>query len=77
MAVLFVVSAHRTSLTIQRIKSNVTPSGYFFYGSFLLFMFRVYHGFLSVHGSLVVTCCGRANLLALLYVMVGLKIANY
>ena len=37
--------------------------------SFLLFMFRVCNAFLSVHCSLVVTCCERANLLALLCVM--------
>ena len=36
---------------------------------FLLFMFRVRHAVLSVHGSLVVTCWVRADLLALLYVM--------
>ena len=38
---------------------------------FLLFMFRVCHAFLSVHCSLVVTCWERANLLALLYVMLS------
>ena len=32
-------------------------------------MFRVYHAFLSVRCSLVVTCWERAGLLALLYVM--------
>ena len=37
--------------------------------SFLLFMFRVCHAFMSVHCSLVVTCWERADLLALLYVM--------
>ena len=36
---------------------------------FLLFMFRVYHAFVSVHCSLVVTCWKRAGLLTLLYVM--------
>ena len=35
----------------------------------LLFMFGVCHAFLSVHCSLVVTCCERADLLALLCVM--------
>ena len=40
-----------------------------FGGSFLLFMFRACHIFLSVHGSLVFTCWERADLLALLYVM--------
>ena len=38
-------------------------------GSFLLFMFRVNHAFLSVHCSLVVTCWERVNLLALVCVM--------
>ena len=37
--------------------------------SFLLFMFRVCHAFLSIHCSLVVTCLERASLLALLCVM--------
>ena len=37
----------------------------FFYGSFLLIMFRVSHAFVSVHCSLVVTCWERADLLAL------------
>ena len=32
-------------------------------------MFRVCHAFMSVHCSLVVTCCERADLFALLYVM--------
>ena len=32
-------------------------------------MFCVCHAFLSVHCSLVVTCWGRADLLALLFVM--------
>ena len=41
----------------------------FFCGSFLLFMFRVCHAFLSVHCSLMITCWGRANFLVLLYVM--------
>ena len=45
------------------------PKGCFFCGSFLLFMFRVCHAFLSVHCSLVVTCWERAGHLALLYVM--------
>ena len=39
------------------------------YGSFVLFMFRVCHAFLSVQCSLVVTCSEKANLLALLCVM--------
>ena len=34
----------------------------------LLFMFRVCRAVLSVHCSLVVTCCERAGLLTLLYV---------
>ena len=32
-------------------------------------MFRVCHAFLSVYCSLVVICCEKANLLALLYVV--------
>ena len=36
---------------------------------FLLFMFRVCHACLSVKCSLVVTCWGRAILLALLFVV--------
>ena len=56
---------------------------WFFCGSFLLFVFRVFHTVLSVHCSfvvavmwlqscgcsLVVTCCERADLLALLCVI--------
>ena len=37
--------------------------------SFLFFMFRVCHVFLSVHCSLVETCWKSADLLALLYVV--------
>ena len=48
---------------------NVFPRRCFFCGSFLLFMFRVCHAFLSVHCSLAVTCWERADLLAFLYVM--------
>ena len=43
--------------------------GCFFCGSFLLFMFRVCHAFLSVHCSLVVIGWERADLLAPLCVM--------
>ena len=43
--------------------------GICFCGSFLLFMFRLCHVFLSVYYSLVVTCWEKADLLALLYVM--------
>ena len=35
----------------------------------MLFMFLACHAFLSVNRSLVVTCCERTNLLALLCVM--------
>ena len=45
------------------------PRRGFFSGSFLLFMLRVCHAFLSVHCSLVVTCWERAGLLALLSVV--------
>ena len=37
----------------------------FFCGSFVLFMSCVSHAFTSVHCCLVVTCCERAGLLAL------------
>ena len=40
-------------------------------GSFLLLMFRVCHAILSsIYWSLVVTCLERADLLALLYVVI-------
>ena len=43
----------------------------FFCGYFLLLMFRVCHAILwSVYCSLVVTCLERADLLALLYVVI-------
>ena len=43
----------------------------FFCGSFLLLMFRVCHAILpSIYCSLVVTCLERADLLALLYVVI-------
>ena len=45
------------------------PRRRFFCGSFLLFVFRVCHVFLSVYCNLVVTCWERADPLALLYVM--------
>ena len=35
----------------------------------MLFILHVCHAFLSFHCSLVVTCCERADPLALLYVM--------
>ena len=47
------------------------PRPCFFWGSFLLFMFRACHAFLSVYCSLVVTCWEKAGLLALLYVMLS------
>ena len=36
---------------------------YFFCGSFLLFVFHVFHAVLSVPCSLVVTCCEKADFL--------------
>ena len=43
----------------------------FFCGSFLLLMLRVCHAILlSIYCSLVVTCLERADLLALLYVVI-------
>ena len=41
------------------------PRRHFFCGSFVLFMSCVFHAFASVHCCLVVTCCERADLLAL------------
>ena len=41
------------------------PRGYFFCGSFVLFMSCVCHAFASVLCCLVVTCWERADLLAL------------
>ena len=41
------------------------PRGYFFCGSFVLFMFCDCHAFASVHCCLVVICWERADLLAL------------
>ena len=45
--------------------------------SALLFMLRVYHAFLSVHCSLVVTCWKRANLFALLCVIFLLFVLHF
>ena len=45
------------------------PRRCFFCGSFLLFMHRACHAFLSVHCSLVGTCLEMANLLVCLYVI--------
>ena len=69
------VPYHKThSLTVTRMPSGTcTGLPYIlhimFCESFLLFMLRVCHAFLSVYCSLVVTCWERANLLALLCVM--------
>ena len=41
------------------------------------YLFSVCHAFLSVHCSLVVTCWGRANLLALLCVMFSCVFVTY
>ena len=41
----------------------------FSFGSFLLFVIRVYHVFWSVHCSVVVTCWEKADLFALLCLM--------
>ena len=65
--------------TIRRISTNLSllmselcsflcltvPRRYSFCGSFVLFMSCVCHAFASVHCCLVVTCCERADLLAL------------
>ena len=55
---------HRGLLTV--------PRPCFFYGSFLLFMFRFNHAVLWVHCRLVITCWERAGLLALLCVVFSL-----
>ena len=62
---------HKTSSSPpeKKIFLLTVPMQCFFCGSFLLFMFCICHAFLSVHCNLVVTCCERDNLLALLYVM--------
>ena len=43
------------------------PRRCFFFGSFLLFMFRVCNAVLSVHCSRVFTCWERANLLCVMF----------
>ena len=72
--ILMLVSA--TSMWERRLDLKVyvflltIPWRYFFCGSFLLLMFRVCHAILSCYCSLVVTCLERADLLALLYVVI-------
>ena len=63
------MKTHLLKLDISNVTSFVYLDTDLFFGSFLLFMFRVCHAFLSVHCSLVVTCSERADLLALLYVI--------
>ena len=53
------------------------PRQCFFYRSFLLFMFRVCHAFLSVLCSLVVTCLERVCTLALLCVMFSCVVVTF
>ena len=61
---------HETCLSPPvKIFLLTVPRRCFLCGSFLLFMFRVCHAFLSVHCSLVVAFWERAYLLALLCVM--------
>ena len=55
-------------LTVKVFLLTVPRRG-FFCGSFLLFVFRVWRVFLSIHCSLVVTCWETADLLDLLCVM--------
>ena len=54
---------------IVSLQETFRSKARYFCGSFLLFMFRVCHAFLSVHCSLVVTCWERTGLLALFYAM--------
>ena len=74
---------HESIFQIEELKCDLkiflltVPRRCFFRGSFLLFMFRVCHAFLSVHCSLVITCWERANLLALLYVMFSCVIVTF
>ena len=74
--ILILVSA--TSMWERRLDLKVyvflvtIPWRCFFCGSFLLLMFRVCHAILSsIYCSLVVTCLERADLLALLYVVIN------
>ena len=53
----------QTCLSLPVIVLLNVPRRYFFYGSFLLLKFR------NILCSLVVSCCGLADLLALLYMM--------
>ena len=67
--------SHKRTIGLYWLSSPVRiflltlPRRCFFCRSFLLFMSRVCHAFLSVHCSLVVTCSDMANLLAVLCVM--------
>ena len=54
--------------TAVKIVLLTVPRLCFFCGSFLLFMHRACHAFLSVHCSLMGTCLEMANLLVCLYV---------
>ena len=69
--------ASATSIWERRLDLKVyvflltIPWRCFFCGSFMLLMFRVCHAILlSLYCSLLVTCLERADLLALLYVVI-------
>ena len=74
---LILMLASATSMWERRLDLKVyvflltIPWRCFFWGSFLLPMFRVYHAILSsIYCNLVITCLERADLLALLYVVI-------
>ena len=74
---LILMLASATSMWERRLDLKLyvflltIPWRCFFCGSFMLLMFRVCHAILSsFYGSLLVTCLERADLLALLYVVI-------
>ena len=74
---LILMLASATSMWERRLDLKVyvflltIPWRCFFCGSFMLLMFRVCHAILSsLYCSLLVTCLERADLLALLYVVI-------
>ena len=59
---LFVLIHNIFKGEVGTIKFLLTvPRMFFFCGSFLMFIYRVFYAFLSVHCSIVVTCWKRAN----------------
>ena len=74
---LILTLASATSMWERRLDLKVyvflltIPRRFFFCGSFLLLMLRVCHAILSsIYCSFVVICLERADLLALLYVVI-------